>query len=220
MPSVWDRLLQDRQLAGLAARTQESYLGTIRRLTDYSHKAPELLTEEDLRHYFLYLRTERRSLPAVWTGDAGQATGAAAPPEAKALTQRLSVLGCTCRIRLTASAFWPLSKSRIACRRSATRRSLVCLKRRQISSRWERLKLNSFSRIAYPCLLTNCLYPTSNGGCMPEQHKRVSDEYRIPHRPYRSDHPLHSGSVTQRGAQRPQSVRDEESSYHSGTNLL
>jgi len=51
---------EDMQLAGLAARTQESYLGSVRRLTDYAHKAPELLTEQDLRLYFLYLRNERK----------------------------------------------------------------------------------------------------------------------------------------------------------------
>src|SRR3954463_14323244 len=35
MPSVWDRLQEDMQLAGLATRTQEAYLGAARRLADH-----------------------------------------------------------------------------------------------------------------------------------------------------------------------------------------
>jgi len=58
MPSVWDRLQEDMQLAGLATRTQESYLGAARRLADQVQKDPIHITEDDLRQYFLYLRTE------------------------------------------------------------------------------------------------------------------------------------------------------------------
>jgi integrase/recombinase XerD len=60
MPSVWDRLQEDMQLAGLATRTQESYLGAARRLADHVQKDPIHITEDDLRQYFLYLRTERK----------------------------------------------------------------------------------------------------------------------------------------------------------------
>jgi len=60
MPSVWDRLQEDMQLAGLATRTQESYLGAARRLADHIQKDPLHITEDDLRQYFLYLRTERK----------------------------------------------------------------------------------------------------------------------------------------------------------------
>ena len=57
---VWQRMQEDMQLAGLAARTQESYLGAVHRLADHAQKAPDQLTEADLRQYFLYLRTERK----------------------------------------------------------------------------------------------------------------------------------------------------------------
>ena len=57
---VWQRMQEDMQLAGLAARTQEAYLGVVHRLADHAQKAPEQLTEADLRQYFLYLRTERK----------------------------------------------------------------------------------------------------------------------------------------------------------------
>jgi integrase/recombinase XerD len=58
MLSVWDRMLDDMQLAGLAERTQYAYLHAARRLADYVHKPPDLISEDDLRHYFLYLRNE------------------------------------------------------------------------------------------------------------------------------------------------------------------
>jgi integrase/recombinase XerD len=57
---VWQRMQEDMQLAGLAARTQESYLGVVHRLTDHAQKAPDQITEADLRQYFLYLRNERK----------------------------------------------------------------------------------------------------------------------------------------------------------------
>ena len=60
MPSVWDRLQEDMQLAGLATRTQESYLGAARCLAGHVQKDPLHITEDDLRQYFLYLRTERK----------------------------------------------------------------------------------------------------------------------------------------------------------------
>jgi integrase/recombinase XerD len=60
MPSVWDRLQEDMQLAGLAARTQQSYLGAARRLAEHVHKPPDLITEDELRQYFLYLCNERK----------------------------------------------------------------------------------------------------------------------------------------------------------------
>ena len=60
MLSIWDRMLDDMQLAGFAERTQYSYLGAARRLADYVHKPPDQISEDDLRHYFLYLRNERK----------------------------------------------------------------------------------------------------------------------------------------------------------------
>jgi len=60
MPSVWNRMQEDMQLAGLATRTQESYLSAARRLADHVQKDPTHITEDDLRQYFLYLRNERK----------------------------------------------------------------------------------------------------------------------------------------------------------------
>ena len=41
-------------------RTQEAYLACVRQLGEHFHKAPEEASPEELRQYFLYLKTERR----------------------------------------------------------------------------------------------------------------------------------------------------------------
>lgn len=60
MTPLRQRMLEDMQLRGLAARTQESYLGAVRQLAQHYGKPPDQLTEEELRQYFLYLRNEKR----------------------------------------------------------------------------------------------------------------------------------------------------------------
>jgi site-specific recombinase XerD len=56
-------MLEDMQLRGLAARTQESYLAAVQQLAIYYHTSPDILTEEQLRQYFLYLRNQKRLAP-------------------------------------------------------------------------------------------------------------------------------------------------------------
>src|SRR5919204_2436955 len=63
MTPLRQRLLEDMQLRGLAARTQESYLGAVQQLALYYGKSPDLLSEEELRQYFLYLRNEKQLAP-------------------------------------------------------------------------------------------------------------------------------------------------------------
>jgi integrase/recombinase XerD len=48
-------LIEDMQLRGFSARTQESYVAA-----GHYHKNADLLTEEDLRQYFLYLANEKK----------------------------------------------------------------------------------------------------------------------------------------------------------------
>lgn len=57
------RMLEDMQLRGLAPKTQESYLGAVQQLALHYGKSPDLLTEEELRQYFLYLRNVKRVAP-------------------------------------------------------------------------------------------------------------------------------------------------------------
>jgi len=61
MTPLRQRMLEDMQLRGLAARTQESYVRAVEQLAKHHQKSPELLTEEELRLYFLYLRNEKHA---------------------------------------------------------------------------------------------------------------------------------------------------------------
>jgi integrase/recombinase XerD len=56
MTELRQRMIECLQLRGLSARTQESYVRAVRQLAEHYHKAPDLLTEEELRQYFLFLK--------------------------------------------------------------------------------------------------------------------------------------------------------------------
>jgi len=56
MTPLQQRMIEDLQLRGLSARTQESYVRAVRQLAEHYHKSPEHITEEELRQYFLYLK--------------------------------------------------------------------------------------------------------------------------------------------------------------------
>src|SRR3989454_12015534 len=52
-------LIEDMQLAGYSARTQEAYVAAVRQLFEHLQCTPAQLTEEQLRQYFLYLSNDR-----------------------------------------------------------------------------------------------------------------------------------------------------------------
>ena len=54
------RMIEDMQLRGLAERTQEVYVIAVRQLAKHYGKSPDLITEEELRQYFLYLKNEKQ----------------------------------------------------------------------------------------------------------------------------------------------------------------
>jgi integrase/recombinase XerD len=56
MTELRKRMIECLQLRGLAARTQESYVRAVRQLAEHYHKAPDLISEEELRQYFLFLK--------------------------------------------------------------------------------------------------------------------------------------------------------------------
>jgi len=60
MTALRERMIEDMQLRGLAERTQESYVRSVRQLAEYYGKSPEQVSEEELRQYFLYLQNERK----------------------------------------------------------------------------------------------------------------------------------------------------------------
>jgi site-specific recombinase XerD len=53
-------MIEDLQLRGLSARTQESYLQAVSQLAHYYRKPPDQISEEELRQYFLYLKNVRQ----------------------------------------------------------------------------------------------------------------------------------------------------------------
>ena len=61
MTALRDRMRADLQLGGLSARTQESYLRTVRQLAEHYRKSPDRIDEEELRQYFLFLKNEKRA---------------------------------------------------------------------------------------------------------------------------------------------------------------
>jgi integrase/recombinase XerD len=61
MTALRQRMLEDMQLRDLAPKTQEAYVGAVAQLAKYFGKSPELLTEEELRQYFLYLSNAKRA---------------------------------------------------------------------------------------------------------------------------------------------------------------
>jgi integrase/recombinase XerD len=67
MTPLRQRMLEDMQLRGLSARTQECYARAVRQLAEHYHRSPDHLTEEDLRQYFLYLANEKQVARATAT---------------------------------------------------------------------------------------------------------------------------------------------------------
>ena len=56
MTELRKRMIECLQLRGLSERTQEAYVRAVRQLAEHYHKSPDLITEEELRQYFLYLK--------------------------------------------------------------------------------------------------------------------------------------------------------------------
>src|SRR6266705_4529016 len=67
MTALRQRMIECLQLRGLSARTQESYVRAVRQLSEHYHKSPDLITEEELRQYFLHLKNVRHYARATAT---------------------------------------------------------------------------------------------------------------------------------------------------------
>jgi len=59
MTKLRQRMIEDMQLRGLAPRTQGSYLAAVSGLARHYNRSPDLLSEEEVRAYFLHLVVER-----------------------------------------------------------------------------------------------------------------------------------------------------------------
>jgi integrase/recombinase XerD len=60
MTALRQKMIENMQLRGLSVRTQESYVQAVHQLARHYHKSPDQIVEEELRQYFLYLKTVRR----------------------------------------------------------------------------------------------------------------------------------------------------------------
>jgi len=60
MTPLRKRMLEDMQLRGLSARTQQAYARAVWQLAQHYHRSPDQLGEEELRQYFLYLTNEKQ----------------------------------------------------------------------------------------------------------------------------------------------------------------
>lgn len=61
MSELRRRMIEDMQLHGLAARTQQSYVAAVKALAKYWRRSPDLLNEEEIRQFFLYLVNEKKA---------------------------------------------------------------------------------------------------------------------------------------------------------------
>src|SRR5512143_413499 len=55
MTELRSRMIQDMQLHGLAARTRQSYVAAVKELAKFYQRPPDLLSEDEIRDYFLHL---------------------------------------------------------------------------------------------------------------------------------------------------------------------
>jgi integrase/recombinase XerD len=60
-------MIEDMQLRGFAARTQEAYLLAVSQLARHYHKSPDQIEEDELRQYFLFLKNEKHAARATCT---------------------------------------------------------------------------------------------------------------------------------------------------------
>lgn len=67
MTALRQKMRDDLQLRGLAPKTQEAYLRAVRQLANHFDKSPDLLTEDDIRTYFLYLKNDKQAARGTMT---------------------------------------------------------------------------------------------------------------------------------------------------------
>ena len=60
MTALRQRFIDDLQLQGMSARTQQAYVRAVRQFAEYYGKSPDLITEEELRQYFLYVKNVKK----------------------------------------------------------------------------------------------------------------------------------------------------------------
>ena len=67
MTPLRQRMIQDLKLRGFAESTQQAYVSAVKALACYYGKSPDLLTQEQIREYFLYLIDEKKAAKSTVT---------------------------------------------------------------------------------------------------------------------------------------------------------
>ena len=57
---MYSRMSEDLHLGGMSQRTHDGYLRAVRQLADYCKTAPDIVSEDQLRRYFLFLKNEKK----------------------------------------------------------------------------------------------------------------------------------------------------------------
>ena len=60
-----ERMSEDMRLRDFRPKTQEAYLLAVRQFMDRAAREPEVIADEDLRAYFLYLREDKKLAPST-----------------------------------------------------------------------------------------------------------------------------------------------------------
>lgn len=60
MTELRKRMIEDLQLRGMGALTQQRYARAVQQLAEHYGKSPDKITEEELRDYFLYLKNVKK----------------------------------------------------------------------------------------------------------------------------------------------------------------
>ena len=67
MTELRRRMMEDLALAGYSPKTQRSYLDAVRKLAKHFMRSPDLLSEEEVRQFFLYLINKRKAAKSTVT---------------------------------------------------------------------------------------------------------------------------------------------------------
>ena len=67
MTPLRTRFIEDMQLHGYSPKTQSCYVSAVCGLAKHYHKSPDLISEEELRRYFLFLTLEKKVARATAT---------------------------------------------------------------------------------------------------------------------------------------------------------
>ncbi len=67
MKPLRQRMIEDMQLRGLSESTKKGYVLAVKQLAAHYHKSPDQISEEELRQYFLYLKTEKQVAVSTFT---------------------------------------------------------------------------------------------------------------------------------------------------------